>query len=1125
MEVLKSAKYKFLRAWMLVILLGVGFMASAQEHRKAFGQNRLQFKKFDWFYYSTDNFDIHYYNNGQEYAKLALEYLEKEYDNLTDILGYAPYAKTKIFLYNSPSDMLQSNIGVDGATFTIAGQTSFVKLQVEIAYPGSLSDFKEELHYKITKMLIEDMMFGGSLAEMFQSAYLLNLPQWFVKGASKYVAHGWNVEMDDYVRDYFKNSKDRKLTRIKNLEGEKAVLIGQSMWNFIALKYGESNISNVLNLTRIIRNVEHSIASTLGVPFNQFMAEWIEYYQKSNDMVINGYIEPREEEIIEGEGRKSINFKNVKFSPDGSKVVYSENLNGRYKLKIKDLTSGEETKLLTTGNNVINQDVDYDLPLVEWISDTKIGMVQNWYGFNYLLTYDLETKEKTRKSLLKFNQIKSISFHRNGKLAVISADVEAHNDLYLISLSRNAIKRLTRDKWDDFDPSFVPGSDAIVFSSNRPADSLDHKLSDIDESKKIFNLFLFDLDTTKNVLRRVTNTFGNDTKPMALDDKTIYFLSDQKGISNLYRYDLDNNLNYQVSSFSSSIIDYDIDARSKDITYLMRYKGNKRLFHTKNFILDKNSFSPQTLRNQLKQIEFLRKRREEQTIIEVIEAPKEKKPDPVDETGKKLVDTDYYVFDDDLSEEEVVNTESYEFEDEEEEEGDRDVSSFSFLSNYRKVQRKPTVTGPLPYETAISADNVITSFVMDPLRGFGILFETEMNDVLENHKFYGGFLSITDLRSGDFFAEYQFIKYKIDFHTRFDRKSFLIENSLGDQNNPIYDDVAQKYILNTYTVGASLPFSVNTRLKVSPFMAFTTFNNLNAEVISNRYAPTTPPAQDSRRVFAGLKSELIFDNALVNGLNLYEGTRAKLAFQTYGGITDGDKSFSNVTLDIRHYQKIYRELIFATRLYYGRSFGNNPKRYLLGGLDNWLFNRTDESSLDSGILDALNPNQTLDVPLSGSSPLNFNNQRDNSDVLFVEYVNLRGFNYNKLNGTNVLTFNAEMRVPIVKIFHRGSITSNFLRNFQFIGFYDLGSSWTGSSPFSDENDVGIKVIKPGAGNEDSRSPFEAVIRTSRSPWLASYGFGLRTVMLGYYMRFDFAKPIEDYSIGPMKFYLTLGYDF
>ncbi|MEQ6120787.1 translocation protein TolB [Reichenbachiella sp. MALMAid0571] len=1106
--------------WVFFLLVFVfsGLMTQAQEHRKSFGQNRLQFKRFDWFYYSTDNFDVHYYNNGQEYAKLALEYLEKEYDNLTDILGYAPYAKSKIFLYNSPSDLLQSNIGVDGATFSIAGQTSFVKLQVEIAYPGSVSAFKEELHYQMAKMLIEDMMFGGSLAEMFQSAYLLNLPEWFVEGASKYIAHGWSVEMDDYIRDYFKNSKDKKLNKIKNLEGDKAEMIGQSMWNFIALKYGKSNISNILNLTRIIRNVENSISSTLGVPFSQFMTEWIAYYSKSNEMVANGYISPSESEIINGEGRKKINFKNVKFSPDGKRVVYSENLNGRYKLKIQNLETGNEEKILTTGNNVINQKVDFDLPLVEWISDTKIGMVQNWYGFNYLLTYDLETKQKQRKSLQKFNQIKSINFHRNGKLAVISADVEAQNDLYLISMSRNAIKRLTRDQWDDLDPSFVPDTDAIVFSSNRPTDSLDNKMTDIKEVKNIFNLFVFDLDTTKRVVKRITNTLSNDSKPMALDANTIYFLSDQKGIANLYRYDLRNQINYQVSNFSNSILDYDIDPKSNDITYLMLYQGKKRLFLTRSFLLDKNSFSPQTLRNQLSQIEFLRKRREEQTIIEIIEAPQEPDPEELDENGEKLIDTDHYVFEENLDDGGVIDTDSYEFEDEA-----SDTKSFSFLSNYRKVQKTPTVTGPLPYETAISADNVITSFVIDPIRGFGILFETEMNDVLENHKFYGGFLSITNLRSGDFFAEYQYIKYKIDFHTRFDRKSFLIENNLVNQNNALYNDVAQKYILNTYTVGASLPFSPHTRLSVSPFVAFTSFYNLNAANISNSTS-VADFVDDSKRSFAGIKTELIYDNALVNGLNLYEGTRAKIGFQSYGGITDSKKSFSNLTVDIRHYQKIYRELIFASRLYYGKSFGNNPKKYLLGGLDNWLFNKTDESSLSSGVLDALNTGQSIEVPLSGNSPLNFNNERDNSDVLFVEYVNLRGFNYNRLNGNNVLTLSNELRVPIVKIFHRGSITSNFLRNLQMIGFYDIGSSWTGSSPFSDENDVGLKVIKPGGG-EDSKSVFEATIRTSRSPWLASYGFGLRTVMLGYYMRFDFAKPIEDYAVGDMKFYLTLGYDF
>ena len=55
--------------------------------------------------------------------------------------------------------------------------------------------------------------------------------------------------------------------------------------------------------------------------------------------------------------------------------------------------------------------------------------------------------------------------------------------------------------------------------------------------------------------------------------------------------------------------------------------------------------------------------------------------------------------------------------------------------------------------------------------------------------------------------------------------------------------------------------------------------------------------------------------------------------------------------------------------------------------------------------------------------------------------------------------------------------------------------------------------------------FKARINNFGSAWLASYGTGVRTVLLGYYLKFDVAWPIEDYEVGSPKFYLTLGYDF
>ena len=136
----------------------------------------------------------------------------------------------------------------------------------------------------------------------------------------------------------------------------------------------------------------------------------------------------------------------------------------------------------------------------------------------------------------------------------------------------------------------------------------------------------------------------------------------------------------------------------------------------------------------------------------------------------------------------------------------------------------------------------------------------------------------------------------------------------------------------------------------------------------------------------------------------------------------------------------------------------------------------------------------------------------------MEYVtSLRGYDYNTLHGNNTLLLNFEIRLPIVRYFYNGPVRSSFLGNLQFIGFYDVGSAWTGTSPFSRDNSISIVTVSEGS--------FEAEIQTFKNPWLMSYGAGMRTVILGYFMKMDLAWPIEDNTVGSPKFYFTLGHDF
>ena len=1085
------------RILVIVVCVLAFFDLKAQTYINEFGQNRIQYKEFDWYFYSTNNFDIYYYEGGGDYAEQALEFLEDEFNRLTDILGYAPYAKTKIFLYNSIHDLQQSNKGIDGATFTIGGQTDFIKLQMEVAHPGTATGFREEIVYRFARILIEDMMFGGSLAEIFQSAYLLSLPRWFIDGAARYLAYGWSTDMDDHIRDYIGHQRIKKLVKI---EGDEAGIVGQSIWNYISLIYGKSNISNVLNLTRIIRNEKTSISSTLGLDYKQFLADWQNYYLLAEEEILEDHQDPIEEDEIHSKNNHELKYNNVRISPSGKKIAYSINNLGKYAVYVSDRETGKRKKVLKGGIIVPGQKVDEDLPLLDWVDDDRLGAVYYKRGLLYISLINVQTGEKTIRPLSRFKQIKSFSFNDNGRLAVLSADVDGRNDLYLISMRRSAVRRITADIYDDLDPAFIPGTAAVVFSSNRDIDSLGVGEVALENVGDNFNLFIYDLDTTRNAYYRLTNSVGNDIKPIAKNETEIFYLTDEKGIYNLYKYSFRDSVHHQVSNFSKSLKDYDLHFDEDGITFLMLDDGLDRIYYNNQVDFNGNQFTQPTPRQRYGQAEFVANRFSndlklslEQDSASIAADSLVNDPDAVD--TEDFVFAEEFEFEVDTTFEDnanFVDTEDFVFDEETEGDYVNNYRPDSFFSNFQKFEQSSEVIGPVPYIPRFSFSSLVTSFAIDPLRGFGIHLETQITDMLENHKLKGGALAITDLRSGDVFAEYQYLKHRIDFKARFDSRLLVVRE---DQENQL----VQRYALNKFEIGASLPISNWVRVEFNPFYARTSFRNLQFAAV-NTINNVPDLAQDNNVHYGGFNAAAVFDNTIERGFNLTQGTRGRVEFRQYTGVSESNRSFGNIRVDLRHYQKIHREITLATRFFYGQFVGTNKQTYLLGGVPNWLFNRTNRGQV--------------------GDPLVTSNETDNSNILFVEYVTkVRGFDYGELFGSSSMVFNAELRIPVFDYFSRGPVNSTFLRNFQLVGFYDIGSAWDGAIPLTRDNSATEIRF------EQENSPFTADIANFRNPWLAGLGGGLRMVLFGYYAKLDVARPIRDFEFERTRFYVSVGLDF
>ena len=103
------------------------------------------------------------------------------------------------------------------------------------------------------------------------------------------------------------------------------------------------------------------------------------------------------------------------------------------------------------------------------------------------------------------------------------------------------------------------------------------------------------------------------------------------------------------------------------------------------------------------------------------------------------------------------------------------------------------------------------------------------------------------------------------------------------------------------------------------------------------------PSQNHRIHYAGARIEYVYDNTVLNGQNMIAGTRIKIAYENYQSLlfnqgfkdqianreqlNPRDLSFDKLSVDVRNYTKIHKDIIFATRIAYGR-FGGRASQKL-----------------------------------------------------------------------------------------------------------------------------------------------------------------------------------------------------
>lgn len=1076
----------------LSLCLAVVFGSHAQFYigsHQEFGKNRVQHSEFQWFTQNFSRFKIHYYQGEDQLVEYTAKTAHMYLNEIESFLDFNLNDKIDIIVYGTQTHFRQSNIGlnneVDG---NVGGRTQIIGNKIFVYYEGDHDKLNRQIKAGLAQVMMNKIMFGSNWKDVLKSNTLSEFPLWYVQGFVSYYSNGWNSEIESRVKDGYLT---KKFYDFSGLEGEDAELAGHAMWNYIEENFGRDMVPTILQYTRMSHNINRGFRLAVGSTSQQLYVQLKNFY-RSRYLDDITYQNELEGELLDVKYKKGRTYSQVKLSPDGDKIAYVTNHYGKYKIWIYSFST-EKLEKIYSAEPKLNRIMDKSYPVLEWhpTGDALIFANERKGELRYNI-YTLQDKDLTTRSL-GVDKILTMDFNQKGDKMVLSGSIMGITNIFMLDTKSFKLTKITDDIYDDLNPVFADNDASILFSSNRVSDTLPTKRKPPEnwpqlEKLDLYKFELKNLNKHFKIVQRITNTpLISERNPTALSKNNYMYLSDQNGINNRfiafqdsvishidtaihYRYTIANRPN---SNYVTSILEQSVNVKKKKIATLI-YQNNRFKIIISDLDLKKetpkfqDAFYVRKLKNRLG-----------------IKSTQVGKPTPIPENSRKVpgIDTDNYEFEKDKKENNDFEKETLVIG-----QTNTDDKEEKPKSRFDVYEKPPSNL----YKVNFAKDFVLTQVNNNFLNniyqrysgpgdvyinpGINALMKIGFSDVFEDYKIIGGARIPFNFRSSEFLGSIELLRKRLDHRIVVSRQTNIQENTI----TPL------KWY--TYEGRYRISYPINEVMSVRATMNYR--NDRKVYLSVNQ--PTLERPNDIYHQ-TGVNFEYVFDNARYLDLNLWSGFKFKVFAEYLQNFVDGDTpSTFNFGMDGRYYYKIHKNLIWVNRIAWGTSVGDQKLLYYLGAVDNWV----------------LRPNNSFNNEITVDPEQNYAYQTIGTPM--------RGFTQNIRNGNSFFVFNSEIRFPIFSFFSKNPIKSDFLRHFQIVAFGDMGTAWTGPHPWHEDNYFNTQVIND--------KPVTIKLQNARNPIVGGFGFGLRTRIMGYFIRFDLAWGIEDGKVGRATPYLSLSLD-
>jgi dipeptidyl aminopeptidase/acylaminoacyl peptidase len=533
---------------MVVALLSTAATPLAAQY---FGQNKVQYRSFDFKTIQTEHFDVYYYPDERAGALDAARMAERGYARLSRILHHQFRARKPIILYASQSDFQQTNV-VDASGEGLGGVTEFYKHRMVLPFTGSYAEFEHVLQHEMVHQFQYDVYSRGRPGAGIQTLIAVNPPLWFMEGMAEYLSRGpIDPETAMWLRDA---ALEGHLPTIEELTYGSVFpyRYGHAIWAYIGEKYGDEVIGEILQ-SSASSGIEASVKRAVGRSLEDLMNDWRDAVQTTFLPQLGDHYRARriaQPTLTQRRSRGRI-FLAPALKPDGREIAFfGDQGNFFVDLWLADGESGRVKRRLvksTLNNNY--ESLRFINSAGSFSPDGQyFAIAAKRNDRDDLVILDVRRSREDRRISVKLSGIQTPRWSPDGKQLVFTGFDGGLSDLFIINRDGSGLRRLTNDKYADLHPSWSPDGKTVAFVTDRGGET-DFELLKMSNLR----IALYHLETGTIELLGHMEAGKNIDPAWAPDGRSLAFVSDRTGISNVFLYDFADGQIYQLTNLYTGV--------------------------------------------------------------------------------------------------------------------------------------------------------------------------------------------------------------------------------------------------------------------------------------------------------------------------------------------------------------------------------------------------------------------------------------------------------------------------------------------------------------------------------------------------------------------------------------------